>query len=49
MSPRTMLLAKLIGLFLAILALTMFANRTATVAAFIGLAGDAPTLGGGGR
>jgi hypothetical protein len=44
MSGRTIFLAKLIGLFTAILAVTMVVNRDATVATFIGLAGDGPAL-----
>jgi hypothetical protein len=44
MAPRTIFLARLIGLFVTVLALAMIANRPATTAAFIRLTEDPSAL-----
>ncbi len=44
MSPRTVFLAKLIGLFATIIAGAMVVNRDATMTAFVMLVRDPPTL-----
>ena len=44
MVPRTIFLAKLMGLFITILALTMVVSPNATMAMFMGLARDTPVL-----
>jgi hypothetical protein len=44
MSPRTIFLSKLMGLFAGIIAITMAANREATVTAFVMLVHDPAAL-----